>query len=57
MADRAFKLGYSTIGWGPEPDLDFVLGTISGAGYEGVEFISIATDWAQSRHGASIRMT
>jgi sugar phosphate isomerase/epimerase len=44
-ADRAFKLGYSTIGWGPEPDLDLVLGTISEAGYEGVEFISVATDW------------
>jgi inosose dehydratase len=43
--DRTFNLGYSTIGWGQTPDLDAVLGTIAEAGYEGVEFISIATDW------------
>jgi sugar phosphate isomerase/epimerase len=45
MADRTFRLGYSTIGWGQTPDLEAVLGQISEAGYEGVEFISIATDW------------
>ena len=45
MSDRTFKLGYSTISWGQTPDLDSVLGTIAEAGYEGVEFISISTDW------------
>ena len=45
MSDRTFKLGYSTISWGQTPDLDAVLGTIAEAGYEGVEFISIASDW------------
>src|SRR5688572_29466063 len=43
--DRTFNLGYSTIGWGQTPDLDAVLATIAEAGHEGVEFISIATDW------------
>ena len=42
---RSFRLGYSTITWGPTPDLDRVLGTIAGAGWEGVEFISVTPDW------------
>jgi len=44
-SERLFHLGYSTITWGPTPDLDRVLGTIADAGWEGVEFISVATDW------------
>lgn len=42
---REFKLGYSTITWGPTPDLDRVLGAIAAAGWEGVEFIGISLDW------------
>ena len=44
-AERSFRLGYSTITWGPTPDLDRVLGTIADAGWEGVEFISVSMDW------------
>ena len=44
-AERSFRLGYSTITWGPTPDLDKVFGTIADAGWEGVEFISVAMDW------------
>lgn len=43
--NRSFRLGYSSITWGPTPDLESVLETISGAGFEGVEFISISLDW------------
>lgn len=43
--EGSFRLGYSTITWGPAPDLDKVLGTIADAGWEGVEFISIPLDW------------
>ena len=44
-AEQSFRLGYSTITWGPTPDLDRVFGTIADAGWEGVEFISVALDW------------
>ena len=44
-AGRSFHLGYSTITWGPTPDLDKVFGTIADAGWEGVEFISVSMDW------------
>ncbi len=42
---RTFRLGYSSITWGREPDLDEMLGAISGAGWEGVEFIPVSLDW------------
>ncbi len=42
---RSFHLGYSTLTWGPTPDLDRVLGTIAAAGWEGVEFIGLSFDW------------
>lgn len=42
---RQFKLGYSTLTWGPTADLDRVLGTIAAAGWEGVEFIGLSLDW------------
>ena len=44
-SDRTFRLGYSSITWGPEPDLDEMLGAISAAGWEGVEFISVSLGW------------
>ena len=44
-AERSFRLGYSTITWGPTPDLDKVLGTVADTGWEGVEFISVSMDW------------
>ena len=44
-AERTFRLGYSTITWGGTPDLERVIGTIAAAGWEGIEFISISTDW------------
>lgn len=44
-AERSFRLGYSTITWGPTPDLDKVFGSMADAGWEGVEFISVAMDW------------
>ena len=43
--NRSFRLGYSTISWGPTPDLDAVLRVVADAGWEGVEFISISLDW------------
>ena len=46
MSDaRLFRLGYSTITWGPTPDLHEALGAIADAGWEGVEFISATPDW------------
>ena len=44
-ATRSFRLAYSTITWGPTPDLDRVLRTIAAAGWAGVEFIGISLDW------------
>ena len=44
-SNRSFKLGYSTITWDQTPDYDEVLGTISDAGWEGVEFIRGSLDW------------
>ncbi len=42
---RTFRLGYNTLTWGATPDMDEMLGAISGAGWEGVEFISASLDW------------
>jgi inosose dehydratase len=44
-AEKSMRLGYNTNGWAPTPNLDAMLETIAGAGWEGVEFISIALDW------------
>lgn len=42
---RPFRLGYNTNSWGRTPDLDVMLGDIAGAGWEGVEFITLSLDW------------
>ncbi len=42
---RTFRLGYNTLTWGATPDMEEMLGAISGAGWEGVEFISSSLDW------------
>ena len=42
---RPFRLGYNTNSWGPTPDLDTMLGDVAGAGWEGVEFITVSLDW------------
>ena len=42
---RPFRLGYNTNTWIPTPNLDEMLSAIAGAGWEGVEFINISTDW------------
>ena len=42
---RGFRLAYSSITWGLEPDLDEMLGAASKAGWEGVEFIPVSLDW------------
>ena len=47
---RSFRLGYSCITWGATPNLDEVLGTIAGAGWEGVEFIGVSLDWLGTPH-------
>lgn len=43
--DRTFRLGYSSITWGPTPDLDLMLGTIADAGWEGIEFLGTSPEW------------
>ncbi len=42
---RPFSLGYTSLTWGQTPNLDQALGAIAGAGWEGVEFISVSLDW------------
>jgi inosose dehydratase len=44
-APRAFRLGYSSLTWGETPDLEEMLAAIAGAGWEGVEFIGMSSDW------------
>ena len=45
ITTRPFRLGYSSLTWGATPNLDEMLGAVSDAGWEGVEFISVSLDW------------
>lgn len=45
MPERTFRLGYSSITWGPTPDLEAMLGAMAGAGWAGVEFLGISPEW------------
>lgn len=45
MPNAPFRLGYTSLTWGPKPAIEPMLAAIAEHGWEGVEFIGQSLDW------------